>query len=427
MSGNNCDDAFQQIQELQEQNRKLQEQADEMERQMKAANVYTSAAKGDSVILPGRNGPVELDTADIQRGYQQLAGVMSSQEVDDLVARGFDKGAKPNGADGRFQNYDRIMREVEVSTAEDYAKLAEALGITQERIAPQDFAFITETYGKERILDLVSSYYRELGASNPELLTRAAAKTAPMINAVENKVWLRLWADRSKRVYLDTLEQIRDYMRAIPGDQVPAELQQEAFKQYKLALAMERHNNLVTRRHAQALRSQQEILGLDQFRLDLGDEKEVADAIGLTGRDLDKDEHFGRVLEAVDNRDEKQLSLLIDATEIDGLDPKGRLDKDWFNTHMRMANALIKDSQLGNINTQLKMNLGSNFNMALYGPLQQTFENGAKLVPVATQMTREPLLEAAKITAEAAQYALRSMKGVWLRDLKRVFHDGVSH
>ncbi len=429
MSGNNCDDAFQQIQELQEQNRKLQEQADEMERQMKAANIYSSAAKGDSVVLPGRNGPVELDTADIQRGYQQLAGTMSSAEVDDIVARGFDKLAKPNGAEGRFQNYDRILREVDISTAEDYAKLAEALGITHERIAPGDFAFLTQTYDKERIADLISSYYSDLGASDPDLLAKAAVKTAPVLNAVENKVWLRFWADRTKRVYLDTLENIRDYMRAIPGAPVPSELKQEAFKQYKLALVMERHNNLVTRRHAQALRSQQEILGLEQFRLDLGDEQEIADAIGLTAKDLDKDEHFGRVVQAIDDgpAGEEQLSLLIDTTNMDGLDPKGRLDKDWFNAHMRMANALIKDSQLGNLQTQAKMNLGSNVVMAAFGPLQQTFENGAKLVPVGTQMTRSGLLEAGRITAEATQYALATLKTTWRRDLARVFDTGVSH
>lgn len=429
MSGNNCDDAFQQIQDLQEQNRKLQEQADEMERQMKAAGVYSSSAKGESVILPGRNGPVELDKADIQRGYQQLTGAMSSAEVDDMVARGFEEPSKPNGAEGRFQNYDRILREVDISTAEDYAKLAEALGITQQRIAPDDFAFITQTYDKERIADLISRYYSDLGASDPDLLAKAAVKTAPALNAVENKVWLRLWADRTKRVYLDTLENIRDYMRAIPGATVPPELKQEAFKQYKLALVMERHNNLVTRRHAQALRSQQEILGLEQFRLDLGDEQEIADAIGITAKDLDKDEHFGRVVQAMDDgpAGEEQLSLLIDATEMDGLDPKSKLDKDWFNTHMRMANALIKDSQLGNLQTQAKMNLGSNVVMAAFGPLQQTFENGAKLVPVGTQMTREGLLEASKITAEAAQYAWATLKTTWRRDMARVFQTGVSH
>lgn len=431
MSGNNCDDAFQRLQELQQQKQQLQEQLDDMERQMKAAGVYTSTAKGDVILLPGRGGePVPLDRADIERSYKQLAGTMSSKEVDDIVARGFEQSAKPNGAEGRFQNYDRLLREVEISTVEDYARLAEALGITHERMAPEDFAFLTQTYGKERLTELVSSYYRDLGASDPELLAKAAAKTAPAINAVENKVWLRLWADRTKRVYLDTLEEIRTYMQAIPGSPVPPELKQEAFRQYKLALVMERHNNLVTRRHAQALRSQQEqILGLDQFRLDLGDEQEVADAIGMKAMDLDKDEHFGRVVQAMDDgpAGEEQLRLLIDATEIDGLDPKSRLDKDWFNTHMRMANALIKDSQLGNLNTQLKMNLGSNAVMAIFGPIEQTMFNGARLTPVATQLSRQPLLEAFRISSEAHNYAYTALRGTWRRDLDRVLREGISH
>lgn len=432
MSGNNCDDAFQRMQELREENRKLQEMADDMERQMRAAGVYSYAPKGDSVILPGRGGkPVELDRADIERGYKQLAGTMSSKEVEDMVARGFEQGAKPNGADGRFQNYDRLLREVDISTVDDYARLAEALGITHERVAPDDFAFLTQNYNKERLTELVSNYYRDLDVSDADLLIKAAVKTAPVINAVENKVWLRFWADRSKRVYLDTLEQIRTYMQAIPGSPVPAELKQDAFKQYKLALVMERHNNLASRRHAQALRSQQEqILGLEQFRLDLGDEQEVADAIGLTGKDLDKDEHFGRVLQAIDDngtKGEEQLQLLIDATEVDGLDPKSKLDKDWFNTHMRMANALIKDSQLGNLNTQIKMNAGSNAVMAFYGPIQQTMFNGARLTPVGTQMTRKPLLEAMQISGEAHNFAFTALKTTWRRDLARVFQEGVSH
>lgn len=430
MSGNNCDEAFQQLQALQDEKRQLQEQLDEMERQMKAAGVYTSAAKGDSVILPGRGGrPLELDTADIQRGYQQLAGAMTSKEVDAIVARGFGERARPSGADGRFQNYDRIAREVDINTAEDYARFAEALGITHERIAPSDYAFLTQTYDKERLIDLVGRYYNELGVSDPELLARAAVKTAPAINAVENKVWLRFWADRTKRVYLDTLEEVRTYMQALPGSPVPPELKQEAFRQYKLALVMERHNNLVTRRHAQALRSQQQILGLEQFRLDLGDEQEVFEAIGIRGKDLDKDEHFGRVIQAIDDGGEKgeeQLRLLIDTAEMDGLDPKSALDKDWFNSHMRMANALIKDSQLGNLNTQW-LNAGSNAVMAIWGPIEQTMVNGARLTPVATQLTRKPLLEAMQITGEAHNYAWSTLKATWRRDVNRVLKEGVSH
>jgi len=433
MSGNNCDDAFQQMQQNRELARQLQEKLNDLERRMKAAGVYNYAAKGDEVILPGRNGvPKLLDTAEVQRGYKQLVGTMNSQEVDGLISRGFDELARPTGADGRFQNYDRLLREVEISKAEDYARLAEALGITLERIAPDDFNLITQAYGKERVVELVSNYYRSLGASNPDVLAAAAAKSAPMMNAVENKVWLRFWADRTKRTYLDTLEEIRTYMDAIPGAPVPPELQQQAFKQYKLALVLERHNNLVTRRHAQALRSQQYLLGLEQLRLDLADDgiQSVDDALGLTGKDIDADSHIGRVLQSVDDRGEqgtKQLEMLIEATKVDGLDPKTRLDKDWFNTHMRMANAYIKDSQLGGLQTQIKMNLYSNAVMAIHGPLQQTFFNGARMKPIGTDLVGGELVEAMKITAQATQFGWTALSTTWRRDLERVFRDGISH
>lgn len=428
MSGNNCDEPLQQIRELQEQNRKLQDKADEIERQMRAAGIYSTAAKGNEVILPGPNGPRVLDTADIQRGYKQLAGTMSSPEVDDLIARGFDNLARPMGADGRFVNYDRLLREVETKTVQDYARMVEALGITMRRNTPDDHAFITQKYDRERLIGVVSNYYRELGASNPDILARAAAKTAPLVNAVENKVWLRFWADRSVRLTLDAVEQMRDYMRAIPGDKVPDELTQEAFKHYKLAKVLHRHNVFVKRRHAQALRSEQEdILNIEQFRLNVDEEKEIEEIIGLTLKDVDKDEFFGRVLDAIDNRDEKQLNLLIDTAKIDGIDPKAGFDKDWFNTHMRMANGLIKDSQLGNLQTQLRMNVAPNAAMMVFGPLQQTFENGMKLTPVGTQLTRRSLLEAAQISAEAHQFAWGVMKATWKRDLSRVFQEGVSN
>jgi len=431
MSGNNCDDAFQRIQELREENRKLQETADEMERQMRAAGVYSYAPKGDEVILPGRNGvPKVVDTADVQRGYKQMAAALGSDELNDLVARRFGQRARPVGSEGQFQNYDRIWREVAVENMSDYARLAEALNMTHKEIAPEDFAFVTEKYGSERLQELIHSYYKDLDPSDPELLAKVTAKTMPRLNQVENGIYVRLAADSTLRNLLDSVEQMRTYMTAIPGDRPPAELIQDGMRQYKLALAVERHDNLIARRDAQALRSRQEILGLDQYRLNLGDEDEIAGALALTGKDLQKDEWFGRVLQAIDDGGEKgakQLEMLIDAAKIDGLDPKTKLDKEWFNTHMRMANALIKDSQLGNLNTQIKMNAGSNAVMAFYGPIQQTMYNGARLTPVGTQMTRKPLLEAMQITSEAHNFAFTALKTTWRRDLARVFQEGISH
>lgn len=423
-----CDDSFQQIQDLQEQNRQLQEQLAENERLRKAAGVYTRAEMGDTFILPGRNGvPKELGQAEIQRGYQQLAGQMNSKEVDDIVARGLDERAKPSGADGRFTNYDRLLQEIDVSRVEDYARLSEALGLTLERQAPDDFAFITESYGKDRILDIASQAYADLGIPGDVLRARMATRAARFGGIVENKVWLRFWADRSKQTFLDELEKISEFMRELPGAPVPDSLRQDAFKQFKLALVFERHNAYAKRRVAQALRSEQDELSGLTLRLDLEDDQEgLAEAIGLTARDIDKDSLMGRVIQAVDDGPKGQLELdeIINAVKIDGLDPKSSLDKDWYNTHMRLGNALVKDSQLTNLNTQVKANLGSNVAMAIFGPVQETLANGIRLTPVGTRMSREAFMESMRISSEAFRYAADYTRATLRQDVSRAFLEG---
>lgn len=424
----NCDDSFKQIQDLQEQNRQLQEQLAEAERLRKAAGVFTRAEMGDTFILPGRNGvPKELGQAEIQRGYQQLAGVMNSKEVDDMVSRGLDERAKPSGADGRFTNFDRLLRETEIVDVEEYAKLVEALGITLQRQAPDDFAFITESYGKDRILDIASRAYADLGIPGDVLRARMATRAARFGGIVENKVWLRFWADRSKKTFLDELEKISEYMRELPGAPVPDSLKQDSFKQFKLALVFERHNAYAKRRVAQALRSEQDELSGMTLRLDLEDDQEgLAEAIGLTARDIDKDSLMGRVIQAVDDGPKGQLELdeIINAVKIDGLDPKSSLDKDWYNTHMRLGNALVKDSQLTNLNTQLKANLGSNVAMAVFGPVQETLTNGIRLTPVGTRMSREAFMESVRISGEAHRYAADYTRATLRQDVSRAFLEG---
>lgn len=428
MSGNNCNEPLQQIQELQERNRQLEAALERSERLRLGAGVFTAREVGDRFILPGRGGrPRELSQSDTQRGYQELAARMSSREVDELVNRGMEQRAKPTGADGRFTNYDLLLRELDIQTAEDYARLSEALGLTLERLAPEDFAFITETYGTDRILDIASRAYADLGIPGDVLRARMASRAARFTNIVENKVWLRFWADRSKKNYLETLGKISDYMRELPGAPVPASLKQEAFKEFKLALVFERHNAYAKRRVALALRSEQDMLDALPLRLDLGDDQEgIADAIGMTARDINPDEHFGRVVEAMDDGPAGQLQIdeLIHAAKIDGLDPTRTLDRDWFNSHMRLGNALVKDSQLTNLNTQLKANLGSNFAMAFFGPVQETVRNGIMLTPVGTRFSRGAFMEAVKITARAHQFAWTNLRATVRSDLSRAFWDG---
>jgi hypothetical protein len=431
--GNNCDEPFRQQQELQEENRRLRQQLEAANRQMRVAGLQPLPENaGDRILLPRQGGEMaELNTADLLRGRQELAAALESPDVDGLVERGFDQLTRPRGDEGRFANYDRILKELDISDAADYARLTEALGITLERTAPEDFQFITQKYGREKLAAVMASYFRQsdLSMADAELLAQATVKSMPALNAVENKVWLRFFADRAKRIFVEDVDEIVSYMQAIPGAEVPTELLDRGFRGYRLALAMERHNNLVTRRHAQALRSQQEdILSLRQFGLDQGDEGEsdVFEALTMNGSQIDTDHSFARILEAVDDKKPQEIQMVLDAIEADGLDPKARLDRDWFNTTMRMANGYIKDSQLLNMNSQ-RLNVFGGAAMMIYAPVQETLYNGFRMIKMGDALGRAPILEAMKITAEASRYALSTMRATWKSDMARVFHEGISH
>ena len=426
----NCDDSFKQIQDLQEQNRQLQEQLAESERLRKAAEVFTRADMGETFIFLGRDGvPKELGQAELQRGFQQLAGRMSSKEVDEMVKRGLDEKAKPFGADGRFINYDQILRQVDIAQVEDYSKLLEALGVTLERQAPDDFAFITETYGKERILDIASQAYADLGVPTDVLRARMLTDSARFIGLVESKVRMRFLADRYTHILLERMGSTSQYMRGLPGAPVKDGMKADLLRDYRMALLSHRANVHANRRTAQALRSQQDDLSDLTMRLDLDDDQEgLADAIGLTARDIDKDSLMGRIMQSLDDGPKGQLQLdeIIQAIKIGGIDPKSTLDKDWYNTHMRLGNALAKDSQLSNLNTQVKANLISNVGMAFFGPIQETLVNGIMLTPVGTRMSRGAFMDSIKITSKALAYAKDYMRATIKRDVLRAFWEGGS-
>jgi hypothetical protein len=424
----NCDDSFKQIQDLQEQNRQLQEQLAEAERLRKAAGVFTRADMGETFIFLGRDGvPKELGKAELQRGFQQLAGRMSSKEVDEMVKRGLDEKAKPFGADGRFINYDQILRQVDIAQVEDYSKLLEALGVTLERQAPDDFAFITETYGKERILDIASQAYADLGVPTDVLRARMLTDSARFIGLVESKVRMRFLADRYTHILLERMGSTSQYMRDLPGAPVKDGMKADLLRDYRMALLSHRANVHANRRTAQALRSQQDDLSDLTMRLDLDDDQEgLADALGVTARDIGKDEMFGRIMQSLDDGPKGQLQLdeIIQAIKIGGVDPKSTLDKDWYNTHMRLGNALAKDSQLSNLNTQVKANLMSNVGMAFFGPIQETLINGIRLTPVGTRMSRGAFMDSIRITSKALTYAKDYTRATLKADVLRAFWEG---
>jgi hypothetical protein len=422
-----CDDTQRRILELQQENQRLADELAANERLRRAGTAFTKAEVGEQVILPGRNGTVRtLDPTDINRGFQDIAGRMAAPDVQQFVDRGIGDRARPVGADGEWLNFDRILQETDIQQTRDYALLSRALGLQWEEMNPADYAFVTETYGKERMAEVVARAYSQFGVTMNDVMSRLANDAAGFTGLVEKMARIRLVADRSKKGYLDALTQMDEFMGKLPGAVVPDALKQEAFRSYKLALLTERHHAYARRRTAQTLRSLQEDMGEQQLVLDFVDTDEAQAPLALTPKDIGADEHLGRVIQAVDDgaAGHQQLKMLITAAKVDALDPTSKLGKNWFNTQMRISGAWAKDSQLNNLNTQLKMNLVPNMSMTLYGPLQETLTNGLRTYRVGTKSTKLGLIESAKIHSEAAQQALAMTRATLKEDMLDVFYEG---
>lgn len=444
---NTCDDAFQEVQALQQRQQELRRQLDESERARKAGEVFTRSEVGNQVVLPGRGGPRVLDDKELSRGLQQLANDLDSHQLDDFVERALGEQRRPVGAEGQFINFDRILREVDIEDAQDYAKLARALGFTWERIAPEDFAFVTETYGRERMAEVTARALSEFGVTVPEVAARMANDAAGFMGMVERMARIRLFADRTKHQFIERTGRIADFMDSLPGAAVPDDFKAEAYKWYKLALLGERHYAFARRRTAQTLRSLQEDMAegpIPDFvdtpwltpeadRLTPGATprapREAEEVLGLTPDDVSNDSVIGKIIEAVDDgpAGTRTLRDIVETLEVEGLDPKAKLDEGWFNATMRRGRAFAKDSQLSGTVTQIKSGEMTNIVMMLYGPLQKTLKNGMTMVPAGTgSLKRLGLLESAQISARAYNYALHMTRTGLKRMMKEAYFQGMT-
>jgi hypothetical protein len=408
----NCNDFFEEIKKLQEDNARLQKDLDASERARKAGEAFLKSEVKRQWVVQMKDGSVRSITdAEISRSYADFANRMTSQELDQAVQRGLGNQSKPVGAEGRFVNYRQLLENANIQNAEDYAKLSEALVGTWRELDPDDFAFVTETFGQERVMQSVADAYREFTDADT-IAAALANNSAGFMNLAERMTRLRFLADTAKGSYLETLETLLDYMETTAAP-VPAGLKQRAFSNYKLALMAERHHSMAKRRTGQALRSLQDDFATpDNFRVDMA---EAGETLGMTANDVAADSHFGRVMQGIDDRGKgvEELRQLLIATKLDGVDPSAKLDKGWLNNHIRLGNALVKDSQLMNLGSQVKSNFMGNQLMNIYGPIHQAFENVGLLTPAGSKFSRKAFGEGLKVAWESAGYAQQSTRTAW--------------
>jgi hypothetical protein len=399
----NCEDAFQE--------QRLQQQKREIEDRLNRIRVSGYTVDGETAV------PDNAVDAELRRQASQW----DNQQFNDFIENALETKPRVNIGEGQPVNYRQLLANYDVQTASDYAKLAQLLTLSNKRLSPQDYAFVTEKLGQERIAQLVLDSYRDLNL-DPNRVMALMANDAAAFNAIpERMIRLRVAREGYRDAYLAKLEEIA---AALGEGNVSPQLKGEAFKAFKLALVSERHYSLAGRRTGQALYGRRGGIDspgaldtdlaeqLDDGRLFEPDMAEVEREITMTPDDLAKDDHFSRVVEAIDDakadpkKAAEKVKQLVLVTKLDGVDPKSRLgDKQWFNLQMKRGNALAKDSQLLNFVTQSK-NVLSNGMMLFAGPYRQAFENIGTLTPYGTKFSREAMQEGFGVAWDSVKFGM---------------------
>lgn len=408
-----CEELYQERQRLLAEKRALEDEG----------NRLTARIRATQQPLPG--GDYNLDAVperDLQDAMRREADLLDNDQFNAYIEQALEATPRVNIGAGQPINFKQLLSNYDIETAEDYAKLAQLLTISNRKLNPQDYAFITEKLGQERIAQLVVDSYRDLNLDVNQVMALMANDAAAFNSIPERMIRLRVAKEGYRDAYLDKLDEIS---AAIRSGQVPEDVQRQAYKAFKLALVSERHYSLAGRRTGQALYARRG--GIDSpgamdtdlaeqladGRLFEPDMEEAKREITAGPEEIKRDGHFARVVEAIDDakvNPEKaaetveQLKLI---TQLDGVDPKSRLgDKEWFNLLMRRGNALAKDSQLLNVMTQFKTNAGSNMAMLFMGPYRQAFENTGLLTPYGTKTTRAELNEGFGVAWDSVKFGM---------------------
>lgn len=389
-----CEELYQERQQLLADKRALEDAGNRLRLRASRAPMPDSGDYLDGVT------PNQLDDE-----FRRQAELLDNDQFNAYIERALETTPRVNIGEDQPINFKQLLANYDIETAEDYAKLAQLLTISNRRLNPRDYAFITEQLGQERIAQLVVDSYRDLNLDVNNVMALMANDAAAFNSIPERMIRLRVAKEGYRDAYLDKLDEISGAIRA--GD-VPPDLKGSAFKAWKLALVSERHYSLAGRRTGQALYARRGAVDspgamdtelADQLadgRLFEPDAPEIQGALTMTPEELTRDDHFSRVVEAVDDakvnpeRAAETVEQLKLITQLDGVDPKSRLGgKEWFNLQMKRGNALAKDSQLLNAMTQFKTNAGSNVAMFFMGPYRQAYENIGLLTPAGTKLTRE--------------------------------------
>lgn len=326
--------------------------------------------------------------ADALKGMQDPANRAAAEE-------GIKKNPKVNIGAGQPVNFKQKLRDAPEEVVRDYAVLTNSLRQAGTKNMPEEFALKGYSSPKKRAQML--QYLSERGSVGSWL--RVMANSSDRVTGlIDDIVVLRFAHDTAKESYAAGARDVLEFVRNNPGAKLPDDQAVKLFRQFKVALMAQRHYDHVRGawgRIGQALQGRgfegplMEFTDADVVRavdeateiVDTAAEQASVDAAArLTPDQLNKDQSFGRILEALDKAQTDpaaaaaQLELEVNNIRITGVEPRKETPQQTNYNRMKRFNLLTKDWQLFNENTNF-LNLGSNSIMALFGPYRQFYED----------------------------------------------------
>ena len=214
---------------------------------------------------------------------------------------------------------------------------------------------------------------------------------------------VRFMNDISTKAYAAQMTDIKDWMFANPGKQVPPEMKMKGFNNFKLATMSARHFNYIKSLWGNLGLSlqgkgfegplkafgdldpdvQDAIAKIDADAKGTSIDRvaEIQEAIDMNFNNLSEEQSFSRILAAADknisdpNDAMEQMTIELTNILIRGSELGQKYDpKQEKYNRFRLGNALAKDQQLFNPRTNM-LNVGSNVSMALLGPARTYLED----------------------------------------------------
>jgi hypothetical protein len=421
----NCDDAFQEIQRLEAERRRIEKQLIDAREALDPENRVDPAR---TFVFQDRATGLPVEVA-----FDEMWDAVRRADSDSMqrwAMRALGDREKPVGREGQFQNLAQLVDRMGADDATKMASMVQALTGKWEEGNPRDWNAVTAINDKEAFAERLSNAMEEAGIrlEKDTISQGIVNNVAPFLSILNRQTKLQVFADVTRSTLESKVGLIRQQIQET-GLPPSREIKQEFIDSAAKAIFANRSAALSRRVSGQLLQQLQNNPAAGAIAGRLFEEEILGEAdkiFGPTAQDLiSEDSVVGKLVEAagrgVDGlEDLAQLELTL---KVEGPDPFAKLDKDFKHNWRRQARAYYKDSQLFNLNTQFINNYLANKLVFIAEGYRKAFENGVYLRPVGTSFLRSMMpddktIQGVRIAAEAGFIAHDVIRQGWADSIR---------